>query len=36
MKSEINEKIYSKVFSESNERYHIEQKEKLERIVNLR
>jgi len=35
MKSEINEKIYSKVFSESNERYHIEQKEKLERIVDL-
>jgi ubiquinone/menaquinone biosynthesis C-methylase UbiE len=35
MKSEINEKIYSKVFSESNERYHIEQMEKLERIVDL-
>jgi methionine biosynthesis protein MetW len=35
MKSEINEKIYSKVFSESSERYHIEQKEKLERIVDL-
>ncbi|MFX1559082.1 MAG: class I SAM-dependent methyltransferase [Promethearchaeota archaeon] len=35
MKSEINEKIYSKVFTESNERYHIEQKEKLERIVDL-
>jgi methionine biosynthesis protein MetW len=35
MKSEFNDKIYSKVFSESNERYHIEQTEKLERIVDL-
>jgi methionine biosynthesis protein MetW len=35
MKSEINEKIYSKVFNGSNEQYHAGQKEKLERIVGL-
>ncbi|MFX0106749.1 MAG: class I SAM-dependent methyltransferase [Candidatus Hodarchaeota archaeon] len=35
MTSELNEKIYSKVFGESNERYNIVQKEKFERIVDL-